>query len=153
MIAAEETSRPREQQILDLLVCGYENAAIAQELHIAEPTVKVHLKRLFRRHGVTHKSKRTELALKVYGAPSELQPTTVHLSDREMLICSLVADARSNEEIAQRLGTTEHVIKNYLREIYDRAGVWNRVELALWYVSHFNVEGTNETSSNRLHSH
>jgi DNA-binding CsgD family transcriptional regulator len=31
------------------------------------------------------------------------------------------------------MGTTEHVVKNYLRVIYDKLGLWNRVELALWY--------------------
>jgi DNA-binding NarL/FixJ family response regulator len=25
------------------------------------------------------------------------------------------------------------VVKNYLRVIYDKLGLWNRVELALWY--------------------
>jgi DNA-binding CsgD family transcriptional regulator len=25
------------------------------------------------------------------------------------------------------------VVKNYLRLIYDKLGLWNRVELALWY--------------------
>jgi DNA-binding CsgD family transcriptional regulator len=24
-------------------------------------------------------------------------------------------------------------VKNYLRTIYDKLGLWNRVELALWY--------------------
>jgi DNA-binding CsgD family transcriptional regulator len=26
-------------------------------------------------------------------------------------------------------------VKNYLRLIYDKLGLWNRVELALWYVA------------------
>lgn len=51
----------------------------------------------------------------------------------------LVACGLKNEEIGEFLGTTEHVIKNVLREIYDRTGCWNRVELALRYVHE--VEG------------
>lgn len=39
-----------------------------------------------------------------------------------------------NPQIAEVVGTTEHVIKNYLKAIYDKLGLWNRVELALWYV-------------------
>jgi DNA-binding NarL/FixJ family response regulator len=27
------------------------------------------------------------------------------------------------------------MVKNYLRAIYDKLGLWNRVELALWYES------------------
>ena len=40
-----------------------------------------------------------------------------------------------NKEVADEIGTTEHVVKNYLRVIYDKLGLWNRVELALWYES------------------
>jgi DNA-binding NarL/FixJ family response regulator len=40
-----------------------------------------------------------------------------------------------NREVAEAIGTTEHVVKNYLRTIYDKLGLWNRVELALWYES------------------
>jgi len=54
-------------------------------------------------------------------------------SEREHAIIELVAEGRKNREIADSLGTTEHVIKNYLRVIYDKLGLWNRVELALWY--------------------
>ena len=52
---------------------------------------------------------------------------------REQSIIQLVAEGCKNREIADSLGTTEHVIKNYLRVIYDKLGLWNRVELALWY--------------------
>jgi DNA-binding NarL/FixJ family response regulator len=44
-----------------------------------------------------------------------------------------VAQGLKNSEVASEIGTTEHVVKNYLRVIYDKLGLWNRVELALWY--------------------
>jgi DNA-binding NarL/FixJ family response regulator len=56
-------------------------------------------------------------------------------SEREHLIIQRVAEGCKNREIADDLGTTEHVVKNYLRLIYDKLGLWNRVELALWYVA------------------
>ena len=37
-----------------------------------------------------------------------------------------------NKEIAQRVGTTEQVVKNYLRKVYDKLGVADRLELALY---------------------
>jgi DNA-binding NarL/FixJ family response regulator len=46
-----------------------------------------------------------------------------------------VAQGLKNREIAQALGTTEFVVKNYLKVIYDKLGLWNRVELALWHES------------------
>ncbi|HXY11728.1 MAG TPA: LuxR C-terminal-related transcriptional regulator [Terriglobales bacterium] len=54
-------------------------------------------------------------------------------SEREQRVIELVAQGLKNSEVAQAIGTTEHVVKNYLRTIYDKLGLWNRVELALWY--------------------
>jgi DNA-binding NarL/FixJ family response regulator len=52
---------------------------------------------------------------------------------REYRVIELVAQGLKNGEVAQAVGTTEYVVKNYLRSIYDKLGLWNRVELALWY--------------------
>jgi DNA-binding NarL/FixJ family response regulator len=52
---------------------------------------------------------------------------------RQEAIIELVAQGLTNRDVARELGTTEYVIKNYLRAIYDKLGLWNRVELALWY--------------------
>lgn len=54
-------------------------------------------------------------------------------TQREQRVIELVAQGLKNSEVAQIIGTTEHVVKNYLRTIYDKLGLWNRVELALWY--------------------
>jgi len=59
-------------------------------------------------------------------------------SEREQRVIRLVAEGLKNREVAEALGTTEHVVKNYLRVIYDKLGLWNRVELALWYESRRN---------------
>ena len=56
-------------------------------------------------------------------------------SEREQRVIQLVAEGLKNKEVADAIGTTEHVVKNYLRVIYDKHGLWNRVELALWYES------------------
>jgi DNA-binding NarL/FixJ family response regulator len=54
-------------------------------------------------------------------------------NEREDRVIELVAQGLKNSEVARSIGTTEHVVKNYLRVIYDKLGLWNRVELALWY--------------------
>jgi DNA-binding NarL/FixJ family response regulator len=51
------------------------------------------------------------------------------LSPKEMAI---ITHGKRNKEIAFQLGTTEQVIKNYLRKIYDKLGVSDRLELALY---------------------
>ena len=56
-------------------------------------------------------------------------------NEREQRVIELVAEGLKNKEVAEVIGTTEHVVKNYLRVIYDKLGLWNRVELALWYES------------------
>jgi two-component system response regulator DevR len=59
-------------------------------------------------------------------------------SEREARVIELVAQGLKNRDVADAIGTTEHVVKNYLRVIYDKLGLWNRVELALWYESRKN---------------
>ncbi|MGA8150615.1 MAG: LuxR C-terminal-related transcriptional regulator [Terriglobales bacterium] len=57
-------------------------------------------------------------------------------TEREYQVIQLVAEGFTNKEVAKRTGTTEHVVKNCLRVIYDKLGLWNRVEPALWYEAH-----------------
>jgi DNA-binding NarL/FixJ family response regulator len=54
------------------------------------------------------------------------------LSPKEMAIITCITQGKRNKEIAFQLGTTEQVIKNYLRKVYDKLGVSDRLELALY---------------------
>src|SRR5216110_2176183 len=63
--------------------------------------------------------------------PSSSRPK-VQLTPKESLIDSCVTQGMKNKEIAQRVGTTEQVVKNYLRKVYDKLGVADRGEPALW---------------------
>ena len=58
------------------------------------------------------------------------------LTPKEMKIVALIVQGCKNKEIAMRLGTTEQVIKNYLRGVYDKTGVSDRLELALFTIHH-----------------
>ena len=46
-----------------------------------------------------------------------------------------------NKEIAVRVGTTEQVVKNYLRKVYDKLGVADRLELALFCLHNRILDG------------
>jgi DNA-binding NarL/FixJ family response regulator len=60
--------------------------------------------------------------------------TRAHLSPKELAIITCITQGKRNREIAYQLGTTEQVIKNYLRKVYDKLGVSDRLELALYFL-------------------
>jgi DNA-binding NarL/FixJ family response regulator len=65
------------------------------------------------------------------------------LSPKELTIIHYITQGKRNKEIASELGTSEQVIKNYLRKIYDKLGVSDRLELALYSLSHkLHLRGT-----------
>jgi DNA-binding CsgD family transcriptional regulator len=68
---------------------------------------------------------------------------SVDAHERERRVIELVAQGLNNREMAVAMGISEHVIKNKLRAIYDKLGVWNRLELALWYEAHRSQEQFN----------
>lgn len=67
--------------------------------------------------------------------------TKVQLTPKESLIVSCVTQGMKNKEIAVRVGTTEQVVKNYLRKVYDKLGVADRLELALYCLNNRVVDG------------
>ena len=58
------------------------------------------------------------------------------LSKKELAIIGCITRGMRNKEIAYQIGTTEQVIKNYLRKVYDKLGVSDRLELALYCLHH-----------------
>lgn len=51
------------------------------------------------------------------------------LSKRELDVVRSLADGLTNREIAERLGLSQHTIKNYLFRVFDKLGVSSRLEL------------------------
>ncbi|HST11991.1 MAG TPA: helix-turn-helix transcriptional regulator [Terriglobales bacterium] len=66
-------------------------------------------------------------------AKKHLLDRTRNLSRKQQRVVEFVALGLKNNEIASELGIGTHVVRNYLSVIYDKIGVSNRVELALWY--------------------
>jgi two-component system, NarL family, nitrate/nitrite response regulator NarL len=67
--------------------------------------------------------------IQAYRSQARTQP---RLSPKELAIITCITQGNRNKEIAYQLGTTEQVIKNYLRKLYDKLGVSDRLELALY---------------------
>ncbi|HEY6766599.1 MAG TPA: LuxR C-terminal-related transcriptional regulator [Candidatus Sulfotelmatobacter sp.] len=60
---------------------------------------------------------------------------TRKLTSTEQRVVGFVCQGMKRRAIGQQLGTTEHVVANYLRAIYDKTGMDNQVGLALWALS------------------
>jgi two-component system nitrate/nitrite response regulator NarL len=54
------------------------------------------------------------------------------LSPKEMAIITYITQSKRSKEIAYQLRTTEQKIKNHLRRVYDKLGVSDRLELAIY---------------------
>jgi DNA-binding NarL/FixJ family response regulator len=134
---------PREREIIELLLMGCDIREISEHLNIAPRTVKAHLGRIYLRFGIAGGVKRVKLVA-VFLSERLTQAEQVHApvnaQDRKQQVIKLVAQGLNNREMAVAMGIPEGVIKNDLKSIYDSLGVWNRLELALWYDGHQNPE-------------
>ncbi|HEX6032996.1 MAG TPA: response regulator transcription factor [Anaerolineales bacterium] len=66
----------------------------------------------------------------------EQAPPHLGLTEREISILRLLAEGRSNKEIASALYLTEGTIKGYVSTIFDKLGVEDRTQAALYAVRH-----------------
>ena len=74
------------------------------------------------------------------GAPSSLHNNgkapreRAQLSQREREIIVLIAQGYKNKEIAEKMFITEQTVKNHLHNVFDKLGVSDRLELALYAI-------------------
>jgi two-component system, NarL family, nitrate/nitrite response regulator NarL len=62
------------------------------------------------------------------------------LTPREAEVVHLLTEGMSTREISHKLGVTDHTVRNYLSNIYEKLGVSSRVELALYAVNREDME-------------
>ncbi|MCU1307770.1 MAG: two component transcriptional regulator, LuxR family [Acidobacteriaceae bacterium] len=71
--------------------------------------------------------------LNEFAAPAEsLSEKRELLSNKEMQIVTFIVEGCTNKDIAKSLSTSEQVVKNHMGKIFDKLGVFNRLELALY---------------------
>jgi DNA-binding NarL/FixJ family response regulator len=58
------------------------------------------------------------------------------LTRREIHVIAAVVSGATNRDISEQLGLSEQTVKNHLSHIYDKVGVSNRLELALFAIHH-----------------
>jgi DNA-binding NarL/FixJ family response regulator len=84
-------------------------------------------------------------AFRTQGSRPAAARSKVQLTPKESLIVTCVTQGMKNKEIAVRVGTTEQVVKNYLRKVYDKLGVADRLELALFCLNNRMPEASSST--------
>ncbi|MCC7008025.1 MAG: response regulator transcription factor [Acidobacteria bacterium] len=72
---------------------------------------------------------------------AEQQQRQFGLTKRELTIVGAIVSGLSNKEIASRLSISEDTVKHHLSNIFNKAGVSSRLELALFAVHHKLVDG------------
>jgi DNA-binding NarL/FixJ family response regulator len=60
------------------------------------------------------------------------RPAEVALTAREREVLSLVVDGLANKQIARRMGISEKTVKGHLTNLFQRIGVSDRTQAALW---------------------
>jgi len=125
------TTRPNEELTLDLFRRGV-LGIVSREI---EPELLVDCIRTVSKNEPWLDSQGIHWVLEAYRT-QETRPvggrSKVQLTPKETMIVSCVTQGMKNKEIAVRVGTTEQVVKNYLRKVYDKLGVADRLELALY---------------------
>lgn len=69
-------------------------------------------------------------------SPSGSADTRFGLTKRELQIVDALVQAQTNKDIAETFGISEYTVKHHLTNIFDKLGVYNRVELALFAINH-----------------
>lgn len=126
---------PRDQQVLQLLIQGCSNKEIAAPLNINPRTIKPPNPVPARWDTGWTQTRKTGHRHFRKGADEIMQPRE-RLTAKELQVAALVWEGLANREIARTIGTTEQVVKNYLRNTFDKLGVWSRLELAIYVAAH-----------------
>ena len=125
------TTEPDQELTLELFRRGV-HAIVSREV---EPELLVDCLRKVSKGEPWLDGRATQWVLEAYrtqGSRAGSPRPRVQLTPKETLIVSCVTQGMKNKEIAVRVGTTEQVVKNYLRKVYDKLGVADRLELALY---------------------
>lgn len=68
-----------------------------------------------------------------HGAPQNEQDKLAQLSAQERRVLALVADGKTNKEIAEQMGLSDKTVKNYLSNIFEKLQISRRSQAAVLY--------------------
>ncbi len=68
-----------------------------------------------------------------HGTPQSEQDKLAQLSAQERRVLALVADGKTNKEIAEQMGLSDKTVKNYLSNIFEKLQISRRSQAAVLY--------------------
>ena len=125
------------RRVADLLMQGADNKTIAKEVGSPVRTVKMRIQRLCGIFGIAggrvNRVRLTKVLLAASGHIPAPQTVDHGLSAKEAAIVAWVCEGLTNAEVAALTHTTRNGVGKYLQSIYDKVGMFSRLELAIWY--------------------
>jgi DNA-binding NarL/FixJ family response regulator len=130
-----EVLTPTQLRVALLVTDGLSNKEIARQLGMRPETVKLHLRHIIRRLGVTN---RTGVAMRLhYRVPFLVTPDhreSLHdLTPTQCQILGELVKGLNSKDIGRAVGKREETVKTHLSHAYAILGVDNRTQAARLY--------------------
>jgi DNA-binding NarL/FixJ family response regulator len=88
-------------------------------------------------HGVLHLAPVVQRTLlQAIAAPPRAEPDPEELTEREREVLVLLAEGRSNKEIARHLHVSERTVKGHVGHVLGKLGLVSRTQAAIYAVAH-----------------
>lgn len=145
-IFLKDVISPKAMTIGERMAMGADIAAVAEALNTSPQTIKNQLGAIYKKLGITKGVKSVIFASRVLAETMEREMgpdgvsanehhcgrmLSVILSPRQLSVAQYVAQGMTNGQIALKLSISEQTVKNYMREIMEKLGFSNRLEVAL----------------------
>ena len=122
---AWDTLTPHQALVARLAAAGLRNREIAEQLFVSERTVEGHIRSI-----LSALAAPTRVAIGEHLPNDRRDAPLANLTPRQWDVGHLVADGRSNREIAQVLGVGDKTVEKHVADLFARLGVRSRSGVA-----------------------
>ena len=105
---------------------------VAGQIWVSRQTVKHLVQRLRMPAPIESPAVISHIERKNPGVSSPELRNLMRLTPRELDVIRAIEQAMTNKDIAERFGISEGTVKHHLTRIFDKTGVYSRLELALF---------------------
>jgi DNA-binding NarL/FixJ family response regulator len=131
---------PLDKEVVNCILQGMQHDEASRKLNKSYNAVKNRINRLGKRLGIHSLHVTFEIGkmfVDVLNLEQQSVPGHFHFTPREFSIVRLLVEGKTYPEIAKNVGlASQQEVKNYLRDVFDKTGCDNRLELMFWYEAH-----------------